>query len=1085
MAKETDLELSVGLTVDDAKKSAESLAKSVKKIFNDSAGTKLDSKLQQTQKQLAQNTSKADQLVKKLDELENKKIATPEYTKATKELDSLRKQYEKFQENTSSRMEQLKAKAERLAELKTPTAEYKKLENQMNKLKTAYDEAEKSFKTAQAALNANKRYQAIPEEIKKAEESLKELQRIREEDIVGNKDRFDSSVQYAKALSDVDKEIQKAKDLIASLNNEQIKLEEASGIAEFGEKADDANIALEKVQDQMAKLEAEGKAFDLGSDSEQYKNVTAQIDAMTQKSDKFTESIAEAEQNVKDLVDAGKDFTLGSDTAEYQKTLDALVNTNNQVRIGVNHWEQLNDTSDKTSKSMDRLSNSTRRYANEARKASKHSLNFNNSIKQGIRGILRYVLGISSLVVLFNKLRAAAKEGINSFVKWEGQNGQLNKSISMMSSAIATLKNNIGAMVVPLVNALAPAITNIINLLSQAIQKISMFIALLSGKSTIMVADKVQKNYAASLDKTAGSAKKAAKALKGYLSPLDEINKYEKQDDNSGGGGGGIDTGSFHEVPVDPKLLKWFEDLKNKLQELKDKIKPFWDAFKEGFKKGLGEDWKEKIERIKNALGRIKDTLKDIWNDPEVTAARDRYLLSLAEMAGAVAGTWARIGLNIGVNLTEGIAQALEEKKDEIKEYLVDMFDIGTEMNKQVEAFALAIGEISDVLTGENAVNATAKFTEIFLEAFMLITENAAKLGLAILELITQPIIDNKDKIKRNLDDMFAILAEFADFVQGLIKDIRDILKQVWEDHINPMFESLTRGISNLVGIILDAWNDYVSPIIHEVISAVSELWNTYLKPIFEDIINIITTLAHLVAMFYENVVVPHIKEFVEKHGPKIRDVINILISVFKLAFEIVSIGLGTITGLLRAVLEFLEVGFTQGWDKAWEHLKESFSEMWDEMLEKVKGVFNTIVEIVEKVVNAIVRQINSLGGKIGDKLKNVEIPEWLGGGKINIEIPELPEIHIPRLAKGAVIPPNKEFLAMLGDQKSGTNIETPLSTMMDAFRQVMRETGGGNGTTTIQIITPDKQKLAEYVVEGGKVLQMSTGNNIFELAGV
>lgn len=63
---------------------------------------------------------------------------------------------------------------------------------------------------------------------------------------------------------------------------------------------------------------------------------------------------------------------------------------------------------------------------------------------------------------------------------------------------------------------------------------------------------------------------------------------------------------------------------------------------------------------------------------------------------------------------------------------------------------------------------------------------------------------------------------------------------------------------------------------------------------------------------------------------------------------------------------------------------------------------------------------------------------------------------HIPKLAKGAVIPANKPFLAQLGDQKSGTNIETPLDTMIEAFNIALNQRSGGNGV--INLIINGKQ---------------------------
>ena len=88
----------------------------------------------------------------------------------------------------------------------------------------------------------------------------------------------------------------------------------------------------------------------------------------------------------------------------------------------------------------------------------------------------------------------------------------------------------------------------------------------------------------------------------------------------------------------------------------------------------------------------------------------------------------------------------------------------------------------------------------------------------------------------------------------------------------------------------------------------------------------------------------------------------------------------------------------------------------------------------------------------------------------------------IPMLAQGAVIPPNREFLAVLGDQKSGTNIEAPLETMVQAFKAAARElVGSGNGNTTI-IMELDGQQFAKLVYKANKSESRRVG---VSLAGV
>ena len=95
------------------------------------------------------------------------------------------------------------------------------------------------------------------------------------------------------------------------------------------------------------------------------------------------------------------------------------------------------------------------------------------------------------------------------------------------------------------------------------------------------------------------------------------------------------------------------------------------------------------------------------------------------------------------------------------------------------------------------------------------------------------------------------------------------------------------------------------------------------------------------------------------------------------------------------------------------------------------EAAINGIIGMFEKMINWIVDGINSIG---------FDIPDWLGGGHFGFNIPRASfgRVSIPRLAQGAVIPPNREFLAVLGDQKQGTNIEAPLSTIQEAVSSVV-----------------------------------------------
>lgn len=596
------------------------------------------------------------------------------------------------------------------------------------------------------------------------------------------------------------------------------------------------------------------------------------------------------------------------------------------------------------------LSNSLNNVSTNAQSASRHIKNVGKNASGSIpsfKGLTKELTRISKMLKLMITrmvLRKVIQGVIDGFKNLAQYSTTFDSTLSMLWNSLRQLGNSIAAAVSPLLNALAPALNYIIQLVIKAVNVINQLISALFGLGTWTRAKSLTDDYAKSLDKS----NKSAKALKKTVLGFDELNQL--QDNKDSGGGGTSPKNMFEEVPIDPRILKFIDDMKKKIGELKK----YWDAFLKGFHKGLGDDWRDKVALIKNGALRIKDALYDIFSDPKVAQARERFYLAFAEMLGAVVGTIARIGLNIGANLAQGIAQSLEDKAPEIKEFLVEMFDIGTEISQQVEEFALAIGKISDVLVGKNAIAFTTGFTNLFLESFMLIEENAARLGEAIITLVTQPIIDNQGKISQALDGLFGILASGVDFLQTVIGDIRSVLTGLWKNHLSPMFDSLTSGLSNLVGIITNAWNNSIQPVIQKAIDILKPLWSQYVKPIVDNIMNIVGVMANMIAKYISGIIIPAIGLLVDLWFPRIRDAISVLISWIKTLFQIVSTVIENTTWVFRTFLQFIETVFTEGWSAACEELSQSWSQHWDEMLEKIKGIGQSIGEVFDGIIDGI-----------------------------------------------------------------------------------------------------------------------------------
>lgn len=145
-------------------------------------------------------------------------------------------------------------------------------------------------------------------------------------------------------------------------------------------------------------------------------------------------------------------------------------------------------------------------------------------------------------------------------------------------------------------------------------------------------------------------------------------------------------------------------------------------------------------------------------------------------------------------------------------------------------------------------------------------------------------------------------------------------------------------------------------------------------------------------------------------------------------------------------LLDFITGVFTGDWEKAWEGIQDIF-----------KGIFNGLIIIAESVANLVISALNSI---------SFDVPDWIpgiGGKHVGFS---LTPISLPRLASGTVVPPRAgEFAAILGDNKRETEVVSPLSTIKQALKEAMEESGAGKGQSTIVNLQVDGQTFATLLL--------------------
>ena len=822
------------------------------------------------------------------------------------------------------------------------------------------------------------------------------------------------------------------------------------------------------------------------------------------------------------------------------------------------------------------------------------------------------------LAFVQKQLSAASGDFIRTSDSWANQ-------VRVMQLQLQSLKATVGQGLINLFTPVLKVINTLLGKLATLANAFKSFTELITGKKSSGqtgasgaglvgtdpmadtadqygdAADNAEKLADATND-TADATKKATKAAKGYLSPLDEINNYstDKSVDSSskvpgapGATGGLADKMKDAVQNVDYGKVAEGETVLDKmskpLEKIIDRFKQLAKLIAKGFWDGLG-DYEPIFEGIKKDLDSIRKSLKDIFTDPEVTKAANNFFDSYAYAIGQVAGSFARIGLTIAQNIIGGIEKFLSQNVQRIKNYLIDMFNIGSEIAQIGGNLAVAFADVFSVFGGETAQQITANLIGIFAEIGMALTETAAKLGRDILNMIAQPFIDNKDILKSAIEGSLGVIETVTSSVLTVIQTLSDAISRLYDEHIKPFFDSIANGLSSIFETLITGYNTYILP----VLQGLAEQFKGLLEgPLGDAILKIETFLGKLIdslKLLWESVLAPLINWIIANLLPVVAKIIDVVgTTAMKVIKSLIKI-IGDVADTLSGIIDFLVGVFTGDWKLAWQGIKEiasgvwnlikdvisgawsaiksiikgalgiiksvintawnaikkTLSGLWNALKTTVKTVFNTIktkvvgvwdnikdktsqvwksvttfistkveaiktaitdkfnaardavksaferiVDFIKKPINKAISIVNSAVGMINSAIGGIEsafsfgpwtVPTPFGSKTIGFHA-TFPRIGtIPYLASGAVIPPRSEFLAVLGDQKKGNNLEAPESLL----RQIVREESGkgqGDGNTYNVTVNASGRKLLDIIISEAEMRRNRNGKNPFELA--
>lgn len=300
-----------------------------------------------------------------------------------------------------------------------------------------------------------------------------------------------------------------------------------------------------------------------------------------------------------------------------------------------------------------------------------------------------------------------------------------------------------------------------------------------------------------------------------------------------------------------------------------------------------------------------------------------------------------------------------------------------------------------------------------------------------------------------DLQPLRAALQTLGTAFSGLAAEAGEALSFLWYELLTPFASWVLETLAPVLTECFAAKLELITAVISPLVEGIQILWEA-LKPVvayiggavvgalqawkqsFEVLTGVFQEKRPVIVGIFQN-----ISQIVTQMWAVVSPVLSALGNHFSTVFGRVSQTVGTAMGyildMLYGLTSFLSGAFTGNWETAWQGA-----------VLFLKSAVNGVITLLNSMISRLVSALNAVVG-VANRL-SFTVPSWvpsLGGKRFGVSLPYVNAPQIPYLAKGAVLPAGKPFLAMVGDQRHGTNVEAPLATIQEAVALVMEDQTG------------------------------------------
>lgn len=504
---------------------------------------------------------------------------------------------------------------------------------------------------------------------------------------------------------------------------------------------------------------------------------------------------------------------------------------------------------------------------------------------------------------------------------------------------------------------------------------------------------------------------------------------------------------------------------------------------------GISQNYDKIFEGVKSFATSIVDWINDPENQDTISNTINTFVDMLVGLVSAI--DWGRLYEGIKetldkidwadiiylLHLGEGIEVSLKSIFG--SSMLSGLVDVGLEFIG--ELFKELGSGILDAIKGLVGLVGT-----VLLGIPATLLAKVVQIGASIVDGIIEGITGKASNLREKVDEFFQGIIDwvkdlfgihptstvFAEIGGSLIEGLLQGIQAIWGT-ITEFFSTAITNLTTAVSTGFTTLKTGVETILTNLGTAISTIWNG-IKTAIETVLGTISTVVSTAW----NGIKTTVSTIVTGISTVISTVWNGISTAISTVLSTISTTISTVWNGISTAVSTVVTTIKNTVSRIFTTLSTSISTIFRGIKSTIVGVFEGITTAIKKPINAIIGLVESMANAIIDGINlgigainklSVDVPDWvpeIGGKTFGFNIPELKSVSIPRLADGAVIQPNHRFLAELGDQTRGVNIETPLNTMLEAFRGALANGNYGSGGDITIPVYIGSELIDEVVVD-------------------